>query len=339
MKTTTHSARVRNPRPARKAPPPGVLASPAQTRADLLKWTGRGYTVARHVLVQLPSSETDRPSVLGPMVTERKRRSLQLFLLLLTLQPLLQSREEKGEQPHVADVYARALTTDKGRKWTASHVSAALRDLKNRGLIEKRRLPHGLYVLPRREDGQADYTKPGLIKGDRWETYFVLPSEFWTDEWFEKLSLPGLAMLLIIAAETSKKPAVWLTNKNAAEWYGISERSIQTGIDDLRDAGLLDIDEQWFTAPQSGIGATCRHYYSLTGAFSFEARTKIRRRARRALQKRTLADTSISTKGKKARKAKKHSTTTQSVPSTLFPAPPLATPMPTTQPTTPKETP
>ncbi|MDV6296705.1 hypothetical protein [Rhodococcus aetherivorans] len=261
--------------------------------------------MVRHILVQLPRSEAERPSVLGPMVTDRKRRALQLFLLLLTLQPYLQAQEDKGEQPLTAGVYARALTTETGRKWTTSQISAALRDLEDRGLIERRRLPHGLVVLPRREDGKAGYTKPGLVKNDRWETYFVLPPEFWTDEWFEKLSLPGLAMLLIIASETSNDSEVWLTNKDAAKWYGMSERTIQAGITDLRKHGLVDVDVRWSKAPLSTIGATARHYYRLTGPFSHEDRAKLRRKTQADLRKRILEADSASVQPKKKQSKKR----------------------------------
>lgn len=260
-----------------------VAASPAETRADLLKVTGRGYTVIRHILRQLPADSTARTSVLGPMVTERKRRSLQLYLLLLTVWPWLASQQK----PLAAAVWARALSTDRGRQWTVSNVSAAWTDLESRGLIERHRQQRGLEVAPRREDGKAKYTKPGLIKGDRSETYFVLPAEFWTEEWFEKLTLPGLAMLLIIAGETSDKDEVWLTNHDAAIWYGFSARSVEAGIENLRDEGLLTERVEWIKAPLSAVGATQRHWYSLTGVFSTASRASIQAVAKAELEKRT----------------------------------------------------
>ena len=260
-----------------------VAASPAETRDDLLKVTGRGYTVVRHILRQLPADATDRVSVLGPMVTERKSRSLQLYLLLLTVWPWLEGQQK----PLPAAVWARALSTDHGRQWTVSNVSAAWTDLESRGLIERRRLQRGLIVAPRREDGRAKYTKPGLTKGDRRETYFVLPAEFWTQEWFEKLTLPGLAMLLIIAGETSDRDEVWLTNHDAAHWYGFSARSIEAGTEDLRNHKLLEERVEWIKAPLSAVGATQRHWYSLTGAFSTGARAGMQAVAKKELEKRT----------------------------------------------------
>jgi hypothetical protein len=264
--------------------PDTAIASPADTRGDFLKKSGRGYTVVRHIFRQLPDSRSNRVSVLGPMVTARKRRSVQLYLLLLTAWPWLEEQEE----PLKALVWARALTTGTGRKWKPSHVSAAWTDLERRGLVSRRRLSRGVVVVPRREDGEQPYTSPGRKKNDRFESYFTLPAEFWTEEWFEKLTLPGLAMLLIIAGETSDPdhPEVWLTNEDAGDWYGLSPRSVEAGIHDLAKHGLVDERTEWTKAPLSPLGATKRHWYSLTGAFATEARFAEQARAQEEVERR-----------------------------------------------------
>lgn len=263
---------------------PDETVTPAETREHVLKISGRGYTVVRHILAELPDDAEGRPSVLGPMVTDRKRRSLQLYLLLLTVWPWLETQDN----PFLpAETWARALRTDRGRQWTPTNVSSAWSDLERRGLIERHRHPRAVTVVPRREDGKAKYTKPGRIKNDRRETYFVLPGEFWTEEWFEQLTMPGLAMLLIIAAETSNKPEVWLTNEHAAKWYGLSSRSVEAGIEDLNKQGLLNDREEWVKAPLSAIGTTKRHWYSLTAPFSYTARTAIQQAAQSEFKART----------------------------------------------------
>ena len=258
-------------------------ASPADTREELLRVSGRRYTVLRHIFRQMPNDAKHRPSVLGPMVTDRKRRSVQLYLLLLTTWSWL----EKQDRPLPAAVWARALSTDRGRQWTPTHVSAAWTDLESRGLVSRRRLARGVLIEPRREDGKAAYTKPGLSKSDRLETYFVLPPEFWTEEWFERLTMPGLAMLLIIAGETSDKEEVWLTNEDAASWYGLSARSVESGIEDLRACGLLEERVEWIKAPLSAVGSTKRHWYRLTGPFSSQSRSTLQREAQAEFKART----------------------------------------------------
>lgn len=283
-----------------------VSASPAETRAYMLSTlTGRGYTVLRHILRQMPADASSRVSVLGPMVTDRKRRSLQLYLLLVTIWPWLENQTD----PLSSAVWARALSTDRGRKWTPSNVSSAWTDLEARGLIERRRRSRSVQVAPRREDGKAKYTQPSGISGDRYETYFVLPPEFWTEEWFERLSLPGLAMLLIIAGETSDKAEVWLTNDDAARWYGLSPRSVEAGIEDLKKNQLLEERVEWIKAPLSPIGSTKRHWYALEGPFSWASREDLKAKAQAELRKRTagsaqLVEADGQASKKKARKKK-----------------------------------
>jgi len=278
---------------------PEVVATPAETRDELLRVSGSGYPKIRHILRQHPGGVPDRVSVLGPMVTDRKRRSLVAYLLLLTVWPWL----AKQASPLPAAVWARALSTDKGRKWTTTNVSAAWADLEQRGLIERRRLSRGVVVQPRREDGLADYSSPGLIKGDRRETYFVLPPEFWRQEWFEELSLPGLAILLVIAGETSEKAEVRLTHEKAAQWYGLSQRSVASGIEDLRSHGLLVERVVWAKAPLSAIGTTQQTWYSLTGPFSFESRQRLQADTKADRLRRTAGSPPAAKKKAVAKKA------------------------------------
>ncbi|ACV80038.1 hypothetical protein [Nakamurella multipartita] len=266
------------------APPSETVASGDEALVELLRLSGRGYTVVRHVLNQLPSGPADRTSVLGPMVTERKRRPLQLYLLLLTVWPWLQN-----QQPLPNIVWARALTTDTGRIWTATNVSEAWNDLEERGLITRERKSRAVLITPRREDGKAPYTPPGAIKKNHRETFFILPGTFWRDGWFEKLSMPGLAMLLIIAGLTSDKQEAWLTNKDAGKWFGLSPRSVEAGIEDLRTKHLLEERAEWIKAPLSAIGATQRHWYHLTGEFDTDQRRALQERTRQEVRARMSA--------------------------------------------------
>lgn len=280
-------------------------ATPEETRALLLKLSGRGYLVLRHVLCQLPNTtKGSRISVLGPMVTERKRRSIVLYLLLLTIWPWLHRQERRYLS---LQTWARALTTDKGRLWTASNVSAAFQDLEERGLVTRTRRSHGLEVAPRREDGQDAYTSPGEIPNDRHHTYFILPGEFWTSGLFEELTVPGLAMLLIIAAETSDpaKAEVWISATHAATWYGISARSTTNGLDDLRKHGLLHEHRVAKKAPLSPTGQTIQIHYSLTGPYSTAAREALRNKTAREARHRLNTTKKTSTKKKTKKKTKK----------------------------------
>jgi len=258
---------------------PPVRATPEETLAELLRVSGRGYTKIRHTLCQVPTAaEGSKPGVLGPMVTDRKRRSLQLYLLLLTVWPWLKERDS----PLPSAVWARALTTASGRNWTASNVSDAWADLENRGLVERHRLSRAVEVTPRREDAAAEYTEPDGRKGDHLHSYFTLPPSFWTTGWFEELSMPAIAMLLIVASKTSHsgQPETWLTNTDAAKWFALSPRSVEGGLAELAARGLLTERIEWVKAPLSPVGATKRHWYSLNGEFSTESRLAMQDLAR-----------------------------------------------------------
>ena len=276
-----------------------------ETRAEALRLTGRNYATIRHLLVQQPRGSATRPSTLGTMVTARKHRALLLYLMLLTLWPVLKTRRE----PFEGALWARLLSTETGgMPWTPSDVSKAWGDLVRLDLVSRTREGRALRVSPRREDGKADWPQPGLAAKDRAETYFVLPGVFWTNNDFAKLSFPALAMLLIIAAETSATSEVRLTQDLTADWYGISASTMKTGIQDLDELGLVNRRPQQVKAKLSPTGATTHWWYSLTGAYSFTARTEARNLARteRATRQRRLAAKKAAA-GKKAAVAKKSS--------------------------------
>ena len=269
----------------------------AETRAELLRLSGRGYTKVRHLLVQASRGPESSPGKLGAMVGDRKRRSLQLYLLLLTAWPWLGSQA----QPLPAAVWARALTTDRGRKWTPTNVSEAWADLERRSLINRTRLSRGVVITPRREDGEAEYTDPSGKVRSRLESYFSLPPSFWTDGWFEELSMPALAMLLAVASKTSRadNPETWLTNEDAGQWFGLSTRSVESGLSELEGHGLLTDRTEWIKAPLSKIGATQRHNYSLTGHFSTTSRLAMQSQAQAERRRRLKTEKKIKDRAEK----------------------------------------
>lgn len=250
------------------------VVMPLETRAEMLRLSARGYTQLRHVLVQLPDEKGPRASTLARVVSQRKHRALVLYMLLLACWPWLAERRE----PVQGDVWIRALTTDKGLTWTGSTLSRAWADLETLGLVERKREERLLRVVPRREDG-ADSYDPPRGRTDRWNAYFILPDSFWMDELFATLSLPALAMLLVVAKETNAKSEVWLTYEHCEEWYGIKPQSVQKGLKELEAARLLHRRTEKIKAPLSPTGWSVHMWYSLTGEFGYEARKKLRKRA------------------------------------------------------------
>jgi len=264
--------------------------TPAETRAEITRLSARGYVALRHVLVQKPraekSSDDELGSTVGVAVHERRHRALLLYLLMLTAWPWL----AENRRPLPGAAWIRALTAPGALTWSPSTLSRAWADLSDMGLVEVERKREGRArrVLPRREDGQGLYDAPAGRR-DRNNMYFVLPDNFWLEEIFAKLTLPGLAMLLIIAKETNHKSEMYLPYSFGPKWYGLSPKSVQNGIKDLDKHGLVNIRHQTFKAPLSATGSSTRIWYSLTGAFAHDARSALRTTARVERTRRLVA--------------------------------------------------
>lgn len=263
-------------------------ATSGETRTEMTRLAARGYTQIRHVLVQLPEKDKPRASTLARVLTKRKHRALLLYILLLTCWPWLKDRRE----PLQAKVWVRALQARGGLTWSTSTLSRAWADLVELNLVEVKREGRLVRVKPRREDGQADYEVPGGQR-DRWNAYFALPDEFWNDERFAELTLPGLVILLVIAKETNQKDDVWLTYENMDDWYGIKPKSAQKGFKELSKLGIAHRRGQKIKAPLSPTGSSIQMWYSLTGPYGHQARRALQARAKDATrQRRAAADVS-----------------------------------------------
>lgn len=278
-----------------------IGADPSETRAEMTKHSARGYAKVRHVLVQ--NASEPRPSLLGTMVHERRHRALLLYLLLLTCWPWLNGRRK----PLEADVWIRALTVPEERHaptWSASTLSRAWRDLEQLKLIEPRaRAGRLVAITPRREDGKKEYKTP-VGERDWLSAYFTLPDAFWNANYFAKLRMPGLAMLLIVAKETSNKREMWLPYDQAQDWYGLSSKTCQNGLKELDNLGLLHKRRESIKAPLSKIGITIRMHYSLTGDFGYEARSAMKTQAAKARAKREQSAAVVDARPPKKRTGK-----------------------------------
>lgn len=278
MKTTSRAV---GPTATEPVIDPAKVATPDVARADMVRLTGSGYTPVRHEFVQKHDGKT-RASTLARLCSGRKKRALVLYLTLLTLwRPDL--------RPMRSTVWLRLVTVAGGNlTWSSSSLSETWTTLVDLGLAERRRVTRMAHVLPRREDAQAEYTRPtGHTKSDR---YFVLPGEFWTGRWFDTLSLPAICMLLIILKETNDNESEFhITHEQVEEWYGISASSAAKGLNELEDVGLVSVRRVQVPAGLSAQGYTFHHYYSLTGAFSTSDRKKARATAAKAVTSRVKA--------------------------------------------------
>lgn len=266
-----------------------MTATPAQTREELLKRQARGYTQVRGVLVQRPKAGPagERSSVLAQFVSKRRHRALVLYLLLLGAWPEIEHRIAGDRAPLEANVWVRALTSDKKKAltWSPSTLSRAWGELADMKLATRKRRGRLVTVRPRREDGLEDYSRPQGRRGHE-HTYFVLPDAFWSQERFADLGLAALAMFLLIAKETNGRDEVHLTHQQFQDWYGIRQRTAQKGIAELKAKGLLHARAQQRPSALSGSGTTVDMYYSLTGDYGHQARAALRKRAQSERAKR-----------------------------------------------------
>jgi hypothetical protein len=254
------------------------VSTPETARAAVVRSTGRGYTSVRQVFVQKHSGPV-RESTLARFCRNRKRRALVLYLLLLTLW-------DPERDPFRSEVWLRILDVAGGKHtWSKSSLSSAWTTLIDMGLATRKRTRRMADVVPLREDGVTEYEPPdGNSVINR---YFALPGAFWTEKWFDELSLPGICVLLVLLKETNDEESeIHLTYQQFDDWYGISASSAQKGLNELADAGLVSVRRQKVKADFATEGFTMHLHFELNGAFSTIARKEARAEAAKAARAR-----------------------------------------------------
>jgi hypothetical protein len=134
--------------------------------------------------------------------------------------------------------------------------------LEEQGLIQSERHKRLRRVLLRCEDGSGrEYERPdGRNRG-----FFHLPFIYFTERWHKRLKSPGKVALLI---SLSRDAEFTLPAEHAADWYRISADTIQRGLDEIRNAGLLSVRVAPRSAPAARYGITRDYYYKLQGPFA-----------------------------------------------------------------------
>jgi hypothetical protein len=138
-------------------------------------------------------------------------------------------------------VHSSAVRADRGEMtWSKSSLSTSWSALVDMGMAIRKRTRRMADLVPKREDGAEAYTLPdGKKIIDR---YFALPGAFWTEKWFDELSLPAICVLLVLLKETNDDTEeVHLTHKQFEDWYGISVSSAKKGLAELEAHGLLSV--------------------------------------------------------------------------------------------------
>lgn len=233
-------------------------STPDETLDDLLnpnRQRRRKTTPIRRSFLQDPHGE-GMEAPLRWFVHDRRELALDLFLLLNCT-----ASADPWDVEMPAMAWARALDmrltvgseTTVSKNWTW---------LEQRKLVysERRHRVRKVYLLA--ENGSGDeYTRPR--KGEP-RGYFAFPFVYFTERWHKELSLPGKAVLLIAL---SQKTTFTLITERATEWYGVSADTLQRGLDDLRDHGLLTTWLITRKAPRARLGFTSVAHHRLNPPF------------------------------------------------------------------------
>jgi len=227
-------------------------ATAQETVDGLLDRTHRSSVPIRRSFLQLPDR---RPGPLAAFVAGRRALGLDLWTLLHAV-----AAKEDWDVAAPAMVWARAL----GLSATAASETTISRNwdwLEERRLVRSERERRMRKVFLLREDGSGrSFERPsGKERG-----FFRLPYAYFRQGWNRELKLPGKATLLVCLAQ---KPIFSLRTEHAAGWYGISADTLQRGLDELRDLGLLQIWRRPKTAPLARYGVTYENFYRLQGPF------------------------------------------------------------------------
>jgi len=231
-----------------------ITAGPEDTLLDLLDATRRSRIPIRRSFTQLPGP----PKVPGPLswfVTGRRALALDLWLLLHA-----GAAAAPWDVGRPAMAWARMLDLPQNAT-SESAISRNFTWLERRRLVRSERVKRIRKVYLLAEDGSgAEFTRAtGARRG-----YFKLPYEYFTQRWHSEFALPGKATLLICLAQA---PTFTLPTERAGAWYGISPDSLQRGLDELRELGLIKVWTRAKKAPRSRLGYTVENHYALQGPF------------------------------------------------------------------------
>lgn len=247
-----------------------TVASPAQTRLDLLTRARRGFVRIRKDMVQHPHDP--RPSVLAEFVTGRRERALDLLLSVHALQPML------ADGPLPLSAWARMLDVP-GRPCSTRAIADSLRYLQSKSLLTVSGSKAAPTIELRRENGDGEAWVETGADDDRGRGFFTVPFEYWTSRTFETLRLPGKAMFLILLKET-QNPAGPLTFtmpvERAPAWYGLSERTAERGYLELRRTGIMREKVQKVPDASHPAGRREVHHRALKPPFSTDSRERLR---------------------------------------------------------------
>ncbi|MGW0836506.1 hypothetical protein [Streptomyces prunicolor] len=243
---------------------PGVqppVVTGHETRLGMLDRAGRKAVPLRKTFVQAPRGTESRHGPLKEFVNNGDLRGLRAYLMVVGA--CSKATEDGWTTGHDSMVWARLFDTDLDVTPQSARTAAwrTLLRLEARGLLvcDRKRGSTWITVTLLREDGKGGaYTRPvGPNPEDRWVN---LPTAFWKRRFDGRIDVPGLAMLLAVAAD---KQWARFPSDYSPDWYGWSPDTTERGLRKLIELGLADRREAYIKTPLSPTGSTLVYEYNL----------------------------------------------------------------------------
>lgn len=241
----------------------------------LLDRTKRPFVPIDKMFVQMPRGSVKRKGPLATFVKNGDLRGLKAYLLIVAS---ASSADENGEWHTTLSLqaWARAFgcfeqASEQSAKTAAGKIFARL---EKRGLIK--RMHEGgkrdvrVQLLAQDGSGQ-DYQRP--------KTGFLrLSHEFWKSKLDERISLPALAMLLVILGE--RQPCE-LPSERMPDWYGWSADTAERGFHELVHLGIINKQSRSKKTPLSPTGFTKVNEYSVLPPYDRSSQEQALRKQKR----------------------------------------------------------
>lgn len=237
---------------------PAKKATQQTTIEALLDNSSRDILPLAHTFVQHRDAE-DRgiPGPLSWFVEAHHERGMQQYLLAHAV-----ASGGEWDVAYDSRVWARALGLSDEHSSSRNAVSRVWRWLERHSLIERSRKGRLSKITLLYDDGSG---RPYAHPADMGDRYLTVPYAYWRDEWYRKLDLSALAVLLIARSLPKTFP---LPMERVPDWYGVSTSTFQKGARTLRKHGLL---KHWYVQeprPLAPEGFTRVNYYELQKPFS-----------------------------------------------------------------------
>ena len=228
-----------------------------KTVEAILEKANRPFVPISKSFIQLPRGSEKRSSVLSKFVTNGDLRGLKAYLLIAASASSPDTDNEWYTSLPL-QTWARAFGCSETAGSVATAKTAATRifsRLQERQLIEKSRCgrERKIKVKLLAQDGSGEeYQRPA-------SRYIRLSHDFWKRRLDEDISLPALAMLLVVLGE---RTPCELPTEHMPEWYGWSADTAERGLHELQNKGLIRKEQHRKESPLSPTGiAIVNEYY------------------------------------------------------------------------------